>query len=324
MNHELQQRFDVLETERLSLNPNNGDDRFRLTVIEQQQADIRSQMDAEDRLQRQAAEVAEIDLPEDYDERWGVTGANDEIRNLLRQVKEYAFSQHNDDFAKMQEAHQARVKALEDSKAVLIDQIAVLETRLEEREAEVTQAKFQAMHAEEALEEAQSKRDNAIRLKEEAEAERDKATGETKNLKSQIDELEGMLRTYRSRSSSGASVGLVLTSSLPKETEEERKGRIERERIEQINRGLARIGSTPLPLPPSPAQVEAATAFETTEDDRFHLDKEAHNVGGLVEGDAGLEVAGEASPELTLERLAERVKALEEFKTAFEIGFFDK
>lgn len=308
MSQELQQRFDALETERQALNPNNADDRFRLTVIEQQQADIRAQMDAEDRLQRQAAEVAEIDLPEDYDERWGVTGANDEIRNLLRQVKKYMISQHNDELAKLQEEHKERIRAIEENNSAFIDQIAHLEQRLAETEGKLFRAEAIKGTALDQLTDAESKRDNAVALKEEAEAERDKLQSENKSLKSQIDELEGMLRTFRSRASGGVSGGLVLTSTLPKESEEERKARLERERIEQINRGLARIGSTPLPLPPSPALEAAPTAAESPEDDRFPADEIEDDVGRLDEGDAGVVVAGEAP---TLE---ERVAALEEWK----------
>jgi len=323
MSQELQQRYDALEIEKQSLNPNNADDRFRQTIVEQEQAKIKDQMDAEDRLQRQAAEVAEIQLPEDYDERWGVVGANQEISNLLRQVKEFLFSQHNDELAKLQQEHKERIVAFDVDKAQLIELVAGFETKLADVEGRLFRADADKGTALEQLAEAESKRDNAVAAKEEAEADRDKARSENKSLKGQIDELEGMLRTYRSRSNSGAVSGLVLTSTLKTESEEERKARLERERVEHLNHLLVRRGSDPLPLPTSPAQAEAAAATEEP-DDRFPADEDAHDSERLVEADEGVAVAGEAAPELTLEGLAERVKALEEFKTAFEIGFFDK
>jgi hypothetical protein len=309
MNEEQQKRYEALEAEKQALNPNNADDRFRQTVIEQEQAQIKAQHESEDRLQRQAAEVAEIQLPEDYDLRWGVVGANEEVRSLLRQIKEFQFSQHNDELAKLQAEHTDRIRLIEESKAELIDQVAALESKLEDSDAKVIRAVNEKLVAQEQLIDVESKRDNAVVAKEEAEADRDKARSEVMSLKGQIDELEGMLRTYRSRTSGGAGGGLVLTSTLKPETEEERIARLEQERLDQLNKSLARIGHAPLQFPTSPAEAEAAAA---TEDERFPVDEDAHDAGRLDEGDKAVEVAGEVPS------LEARVTELEEWKNSVE------
>lgn len=328
MSQGLQQRYDELEAAKAGLNPDNPDDRFRFTVIEQEQAQIRVQFDGvlqdianAERLQKQAEEVAIILLPEDYDVRFGFLGANDEIRSLIGQVKEYLFSQHNDEIAKLQEGHAEYVRTNDADKARLIDLVADRDVEILGLEESEFRAGANMRTAQEQLIEAEKKRDNAIVAKEDSEAVTEKTLNENKSLKGQIDELEGMLRTYRSQAKAGVTGGLVLTSTLKPESEEERTARIDRERIEQINKGLLRNGLTPLPLPTSPAAEETAAAAEELEDERFLTDEDAHDASGLDEADEDLEVAREP---LTLEGLNERVKALESFKTAFEIGFFNK
>lgn len=313
MNEQLQAQYNALEAEKATLNPNNPDDKFRLTVIQQEQDKIQAQAAEQERLQRQAEEVATVELPQDYDTLWGVTGANDEIRALVQQVKEYAFSVSNDELAKVQEDYKSKLKVLQEVNEALAWEKALAQSALDDAEAKAKQAEADKLAALERLADAESKRDNAVRLMEEAQAERDKAKAEVGGLKRQIDELEGMLRTYKSKAASGFTGGLKLTSTLPVESEEERQARQERERIEQINKGLARWNVDPLPLPQSPAAAqEVATAAEPALDDRFSVDSADVDAGGLAEGDALVEVAGEAPS------LEARVAALEAWKQALE------
>jgi chromosome segregation ATPase len=296
MDEQLQAQYDALETEKATLNPDNPDDKFRLTVIQQEQDKIKAQAAEQDRLQQQAEAVATVTLPQDYDSLWGVSGANEEITSLIKQAYETAFAAGNDELAKVQE-----------EKIALAAQVAELQSSLDSVNAQLREAIADKLAAQEAQADAESKRDNAVKLMEEAQAERNLTTAQVDGLKRQIDELEGMLRTYKSRSSAatfgvGLS-GIKFTSTIKPESDEERKAREERERIEQINKGLARLGSEPLPLPPSPGSTEAAATVEQpAHDDRFPVDAEAHDAGGLAEGNAPVEVAGEDAQELTLEQ----------------------
>ncbi|GIO13553.1 hypothetical protein J19TS2_31080 [Cohnella xylanilytica] len=303
MNEQLQAQYDALEAEKATLNPNNPDDKFRLTVIQQEQDKIQAQAAEQERLQRQAEEVATVELPRDYDAYWNATGANDEIRALVQQVKEYAFSVSNDEIAKLQEDYKSKLKVLQEVNEALAWDKALVKSALDDAEAKAKQAEADKLAALDRLADAESKRDNAVRMMEEAQAERDKAKAEVGGLKRQIDELEGMLRTYKSKASNGFTGGLKLTSTLPVESEEERQARQERERIEQINKGLARWNVDPLPLPQSPAaSQEVAAAAEPAHDDRFSVDSADVDAGGLAEGDAPAQVAGEDATELTLEQ----------------------
>lgn len=264
---------------------------------------------------QQAESVADTPLPHDYDAKWLVVGANQEIRNLLRQMKEYLIGQHNDELAKLHEEFGSLIAAEQTSNGYLIDKVARLETALAATEERALKAETEALTAQDLQKDAEKKRNNAVIQKEEAEAERDKAIAREKGLKGQIDELEGMLRTYRSRSSSGHSGGLVFKSTIKPETVEERDERLERERIETINRSLMRHGSAPLPLPVKQieeALAEVAASSEPNPDDRFPADAVGVDSDGLDEADTPVEVAREES---TVE---ERLTALEEWKLSVE------
>jgi chromosome segregation ATPase len=294
----LQAKYEELETEKAALNP--IDDKFRITVIEQEQARLAAQIAEIDRLEQQAATVATVELPQDYDALWGVSGANDEIISLIQQAYEQAFAAGNDYIAQIQEEYQAKLEAAETERQNLAQLVESLQAQLDSTKDALKKAEIDRQTSEEAQADAEAKRDNAVALMEEAQAERDKAVSQVNSLKSQIDELENMLRAYKNRSASGGVLsGLKLTSTLPVESEEERKARLERERIEQINRGLARLGEAPLPLP---TKKEESTAVK---DDRFSVDQDNVNAGGLAEGNANVPLDGEATAELTLEQKVE-------------------
>ncbi|OXM17334.1 hypothetical protein CGZ75_12230 [Paenibacillus herberti] len=270
------------------MNPDNPDDRFRRTVLENEQAGILTQIKEAGRLQRQAEEVADVQLPEDYDARWGVTGANGEIRNLISQVKEYAFAQHNDELATLIDEYVVRERELQEQLQALSEQ-ATETKRLVDDTAEEMRRERSAKHAAvEGMQDAEQKRDNAVAMLEESQAEAQRLKVQNDSYKRQIDELEGMMRTYRSRQSSGNKGGMILTSTLPKESDEDREERLKREKLEQLNRQLQARGIDPLPVPPLsgsvifPSAADDAPASVPAEevkpaDERFSTDAVPHD-----------------------------------------------
>lgn len=340
MNDELRNQQEQLEAERAALNENNPDDKFRLTIIDQELAKIKAQQDEQDRLQRQAEEVATVTLPQDYDALWGVVGANDEITSIIQQVKEYDFAVSNDELAKVQDEHRAASQAWADERAALTGQLADLQAAngkltadKEAAEAQAKQDRNDMRTAQEQLVEAELKRDNAVKFMEEAQAEaeqaradRDKALGEVSGLKSQIDELEAQVAQYKKKASAGFGGGLKLTSTIKPESDEDRQAKAERERVEQLNRGLERFGVTPLPLPPSigtfnppAAYVEQAATTEEAEpaatDERFYQATDEQHVDGLDVEHVGDEGQGAEAQGTALEA---KVAALEERMAAVE------
>ncbi|MFD2330074.1 hypothetical protein ACFSR7_12550 [Cohnella sp. GCM10020058] len=335
MNDDLQKQYDGLEAEKATL---SADDKFRLTVIEQEQAKIKAQMDEQDRLQRQAEEVATVELAHDYDAIWG-PGANDEITSIIQQTKEYAFSLSNDELAKVQDEHRTASQACTEERAALTGQVADLQaanTKLtadkEAAEAQAKQDRNDMRTAQEQLVEAEKKRDNAVQFMEEAQAEteqaraeRDKAMAEVAGLKSQIDELEAQVAQYKKKASAGFGGGLKLTSTIKQETEEERAARAAQERSNVIARGLERLGLPPLnaglPTIQAPEEyVEAAAAIEETEpaatDERFYQAADDEHADGLDEEHVGDEAEGATAEGPSLEAkvaaLELRVAALEQ------------
>ncbi|MFC3797914.1 hypothetical protein [Cohnella sp. GCM10012308] len=339
MSEDLKNQQEWLEIERAALNENNPDDKFRLTIIDQELGKIKAQQDEQDRLQRQAEEVASISLPYDYNELWGVTTANAEITNLLQQVKEHTFATCNDELAKVQDEHRAASQAWAEERAGFNEQNAFLKAAndaeaaaREAAEAQAQRDRADRITAQEQLAEAEGKRDNAVRMMEEAQAEaeqaradRDKAQAEVSGLKSQIDELEAQVAQYKKKASAGFGGGLKLTSTIKQETDEEKQAKADKERIEQLNRSLERFNVSPLPLPPTigtfnpPAEYVEAAAAEETEpaatDERFYPAADEQHADGLDEEHVGDAAEGAASEGPTLEA---KVAALELRVTALE------
>lgn len=316
MPHEdLHEKYEALEVEKMALNPENPDDRFRRTILENEQAGIAAQIKEADRLQRQAEEVADVQLPEDYDARWGVEGANDEIRNLISQVKEYAFAQHNDELAAVLDEHAARERELQERIRVLTEDAVQYESKIEAAGEDLRKERAAKHAAIEGMRDAESKRDNAVTMLQEAQEEAKRQQAQAESFKRQIDELEGMLRTYKSRQGSGSKGGLVLTSTLKPESDADREERLKREKLEQLNRQLERHGAAPIPLPPVAGTVTfpgaaadaPASAPEAEEvkpvDDRFSEDALPDNA---VEGKSA-----DRAVALSAEEIADRFAALE-------------
>lgn len=340
MNDDLKKQQELLEAERAALNEYNPDDKFRLTIIDQELGKIKAQQDEQDRLQRQAEAVATVVLAHDYDAIWG-PGANDEITSIIQQTKEYAFSLSNDELAKVLDEHRAASQAWAEERAGFNEQNAFLKaandaeaSAREAAEAQAQRERADRITAQEQLAEAEGKRDNAVRLMEEAQAERDKAVAEVSGLKNQIDELEAQVAQYKKKASAGFGGGLKLTSTIKPESDEERQAKAERERVEQLNRSLQRFSVTPLPLPPTLVTMnapeeyveQAATSTEETEpaatDERFYPAEDEQHADGLDAEHVGDEAEGAASEGPTLEAkvtdLVERMTAAETRLTEME------
>lgn len=344
MNDDLKKQQEQFEAERATLDENNPDDKFRLTIIDQELGKIKAQQDEQDRLQRQAEEVASISLPYDYNELWDVTTANAEITNLLQQVKEHTFATCNDELAKVMEEHRAASQAWAELQASLTGQVAELQAANAKLTADKEAAQAQAKQdrndmrtAQEQLVEAEKKRDNAVKFMEEAQADaeqaradRDKAQAEVAGLKSQIDELEAQVAQYKKKASAGFGGGLKLTSTIKQETEEERKAKEAQALSETIARGLNRLGLPPLSLPvpviQAPEEYVEAAATEETEpaatDERFYPAADEQHADRLDDEHVGDAEEGAASEGPTLEAkvtdLVERMTAAETRLTEME------
>lgn len=213
----------------------------------------------------------QIALPHDYDARFGVQGLNAEIENLIRQIAA---------------AHEEAAIVLHEINSDLQQTNEVLKRRL------ATEC--------EQREEAEMKRDNAVRMMEEAQTEVEATSAEigrmlreVESLNGQIRELEAELRRYKSaakeRDRNIIPGGIKLTSTLPPESEEEKR---ERSRLDIINKGLSRLGMEPLNLPPLPSTV--------TETD---LAEQSRRVQEAAEADAeSFRVVSDDSAEIEVER----------------------
>lgn len=261
-------------------------DEFKRKMAESKLAELDEQDTEVDRLQKQAEDIQDIVLPQDYSAVFGDPRANDEITSLIRQTKEQLYAQFNDELLLVHNGYKERIQVLEQ---------AVSE--LTERSSESARKLQQLV---------------------EVQAERDKALREVDSLKAQINELEGLLRTYKKPVATKG--GLQLTSSLKPETDEERKARLEKERIEVINRNLIARNLEPLKMPESLIQNQTASKEEPPVTDEQLEEARQEAFPGSVDEPKGDAVSGDAQPvdEAALavtraeyETLAERVTKLE-------------
>ncbi len=289
------------------------------TAIDQQIADLEAQQGQHaERLQQQAADLEDIQLPQDYNAIFGDPRANDEITNLLRQVKEQMYSQHNDELLDVHESYQAKQKASDEAQTYLQERYDALKVSYDKLANELNVAVTAKQLQEDDLKDAIAKRDNAASQLAEALAERDKALKDVDGLKGQINELEGMVRTYKKPT---IATGLKLTSTIADETAEERQARLKREETERINARLADRGIDPLPLPDLPVKVTDEDIKQQTQVVQEAAD-EAEQFPSVVQGDSAgsaaesgaeeaLEDADAPGEGLTLEGLNQRLEALE-------------
>lgn len=297
---------------------NKEGDKFKEQYYQSQINALDQAQAADKALQEQAsAVITGFALPQDYDAYTGLEGMNDEITALITQVSEQINAVYLAERESLQVAHRDTLASLQAN----IDEIT---GKAAEAALELVSIKEQNYQLSMDLTDANSKRDAAVNAKEEAEAERDRLATENKSLKSQIDELEGIVRTLKK--SPAPSGGLKLTSTLKQETEEERKARLEKQRLETINKNLTeKYGLSPLKFPDAPEKEEPVTpealesAFQSVEDQPAMV--RAHEGGSGVQAPAEpLEAAGDAEAGVTLISLAQEIVRIKVRLTALEDG----
>lgn len=290
--------------------------------------------------EEKAAEVlAGFQLPQDYDTITGLPGMNDEVQSLITQVSEQLGTAHAEHLQQVHTDHKAVVEQLNNALNDLTEKYRTADQALNEALAKAEDNHKQAEENRRLLndeirarKDAESKRDNAMDALEEAEKDRDKALGQVSGLKAQIDELEGMVRTLKK--GAAPTGGLHLKSTLRPETDEERKARLEKARLEQINRNLTeKFGLQPLKMPgeaPATAPEETVTAERL--EDAFPGLAEGQAVArddaggtGVQEAAAAVEDAGDAEAgALTLEALDKRIKLLESWSSKVDNALADR
>lgn len=280
----------------------------------QSQLNIIDQTTAADKaLQEQAsAVVTGFALPNDYDAYTGTPGINEEIIALIVQVSDQLNAVYLVERESLQAAHREALSALQAN----MDELA---GKAAEAALELVSLKEQNYQLSMELTDSNSKRDAAAMLKDEAEAERDRALAETKSLKGQIDELEGLLRTYKKPSP--ASGGLKLTSTLKQETDEERKSRLQKQQLEVINRNLAeKYRLDPIKMPDEPKEVtpdELEAAFPDVEIETSVVRADTGGSGVQAPPEAlAAPTDGEAG--ITVEALAREIASLKVRVTKLE------
>jgi chromosome segregation ATPase len=342
-------------------------DEFARRQAESELAALADQERMESRQQQQQAELQEIELPHDYNEAFGDPRANDTIRDLIRQVIERKNVEHNAELAEVIDSYKARLDVAETAVNELRDRlddknlaIEDLQEELKSKEASiepiiielkelngvVSNLKVQLHEANEARADAEEKRDNAYNAMNEAKADLEVAKAENdrlrrseESLKSQVNELEGLVRTYKQSKPTG---GLQLTSALRPLTPEEEEQKRKQSKVEELNRILERRGIAPLPVPPLPSanapeidEPEVTDADIREQQERVSEAAEAAKVfpevvsaeSGAEEAAAGAEEAcedaGEADRAPTLAELAARIEALEVWKDSAEVRLID-
>lgn len=288
-----------------------------VVALNQVQTQLKAKLDEQDRLQRQASDLEDITLQQDYNVIFGDPRANDEIKNLIRQAIEQLHTQHNAELSEVHQSYQDKLKASEGALNQLNQAHGDLKASYDKLANELGAITTEKQKLEDELKDALAKRDNAASQLQEAQAERDKALKDVESLKGQINELEGMVRTYKKPVSVG---GLHLTSTLQPETPDERQARLNREEKERINARLIERGIAPLELPDLPVKKATDEEIQQQVEKVQEAAEEAEQFPSVVQGDGAGQEAQEGAREtlanadapLTLEGLEKRVLALEE------------
>lgn len=252
-----------------------------------------------------AAEIARpvFVLPTNYNLIFGDTRANQEITNLIAQVEKQLIAEHKAELETIFETHRQKLAELQS----IID-IGVPENARLTELVGTLQSQVSTIAAEK--KEAELKRDNAVALKEEAETTLRRVEQEKSSLSEQIRELEGMLQVYRKKPE--APTGITLTTTLKPETEDEKAVRMEKARVEQINKNLQKYDIAPLPT-----KDEIVTSTQLDDSFRSMAASEAvvsDEPGGVgvSQAAASVEQAEDGASKLTIEQIAADVTGLKE------------
>ncbi|UKS27191.1 hypothetical protein LOZ80_38025 [Paenibacillus sp. HWE-109] len=187
-----------------------------------------------DRFKAQAVDMEEIVLPEDYNIIFGDPRANDEIKSIIRQVKEQLWNRHNDEMGELDAGYRSQIAELNQS-------VTLLQA---DKESLTSDNNALSQQADEAAATIHALTERA----EDAESKRDAASREIISLKGQIDELERSI-TAQKKPASTSGFTFQLTSSIKAETPDEKAARLKSEEIERINNNLARFDVKPLAVP---------------------------------------------------------------------------
>jgi uncharacterized coiled-coil DUF342 family protein len=297
---ELQNRIAQLEEEKSKLNPNDSDDIYRIRQINAEIDQINIQIaqigTQQDREQKKVDDLQDITLPQDYNSIFGDHRANDEITNLIRQVKEQLWNQHNDELGELDASYRSQVADLNQNLTLVQAERDILSQDKEEmlHKADDAAASIHAL---------------TLRA-EDAESKRDAAAREIVSLKGQINELEQTISATKKPSGTGG-FSFTLTSGLPKESGTDKAARLKSEETERINANLARFGVAPLTIPATEQQIkeQTATVAEAAADaTSFPSVVQSDTTGQTAQAGAGEAVADDS---VTAQTLEERVAKLE-------------
>ncbi|MFD7521419.1 coiled-coil domain-containing protein [Paenibacillus chitinolyticus] len=314
----VQKRIEELDKEQSQLNPANADDAFRIRRIDLEKAELQEQLRNQERVEKQEAELNDIPLPHDYNKVFDDDRANDEIKGLLKQLKEQLFNEHNDELQAMREEYKVKLGQSCSAEFEAVQKAHDLKESFDRLANQVSLEIAEKVKAQDDVEALHDKLSNAVRLKEEAEAARDILAKENRSLKEQINELESMLATYKKPKLTS---GILLTSTIKSETAEERKARQKREELARIDRRLAERGLEPLRVPGKPTDADIQKQLETVsqaaEDaERFQDVVSIGDTRAIETQEGATEALGNA--QTTNPTLEERVAALESWKNSLE------
>lgn len=197
-----------------------------------------------ERSKAQAVDLEEIALPEDYNIIFGDPRANDEIKNLVRQVKEQLWNRHNDELGEVDAGYRSQIAELNQNNTLL--------------QSDNDNLIASNSHLSNEVESLSDENHALIERAVDAESKRDAAAREIISLKGQIDELERSINAQK-KPPSASGFSFTLTSSLPKESNEEKAARLKAEETERLNANLARFGVAPLTIPTTDLQIKEQT-----------------------------------------------------------------
>lgn len=233
-------------------------------------------------------------LPTNYNVIFNDLRANDEISGLILQVESQLIAEHEAELETIFKEHREKLAELQGIIDIGVPENERLTQLVEDLEA-------QAITLGAAKVEAEAKRNNAVAIAEEAEAITRRTLQEKASLSEQIKELEGMLQVYRKKPD--VLTGITLTTTLKAETEEEKATRIEKARVDQINKNLQKYDN----IAPLPTKDEIVTSKqlddsfrEVAEDPAVASDKPGGE--GIQETAAPVEQAEDGSSKLAIEQ----------------------
>lgn len=323
------------ELERKLQEANKEEDKFKVQYYQSQLNALDQAQAADKALQEQASAVVEgITLPDDYDAYTGTPGINDSVKALINQVAEQLNAVYLAERVTLQAAHQESLAVLQAENDELKRQNDSLAGKAADVAVELARFKEDNYQLTMDLNDANSKRDAAVNAKEEAEAERDKAEldaklarQETNTKQLEIQRLEGRVSELEKMSlRKNEDISKIqLTSTLRHETDEERKARLDKQRMEVINRNMSKYGLEPLKMPGEPIKEEQVTPEAL--DAAFQSVEEQPTMVRALEGGSGvqappepLETAGDAEAGVTLMSLAQEIVRIKVRLTALEDG----